>query len=309
MTTPSPTRLPSVAKRILAIFAESRTPDITLGQLACSATLHNTLFKLVARAATALVAKGELIHRSAAGTDVYTLPETPEPEDQFTAPKVDKTKPVRKKAKAKAKREPGWRLAPVVPGLMDNLDPVVHTTREAWLLAAVGAVRPLFDAQGADAYPPLRISCGWPKGGTFIGECWPRSRSEDNTVEIFISPGLIDGVKILTVLVHELIHALDDCSHGHRGPFKKLSLAIGLEGKVTETHAGPALEASLRLILGKLGPYPHAKLDASKAQKQRTRMLKVVCVDTDCGYTLRTTAKWLAVGLPTCFCGSHMEAK
>ena len=37
--------------------------------------------------------------------------------------------------------------------------------------------------------------------------------------------------------------------------------------------------------------------------KQSTRMLKVLC--PSCGYTLRTTARWLAVGFPTCPCGTE----
>jgi hypothetical protein len=49
----------------------------------------------------------------------------------------------------------------------------------------------------------------------------------------------------------------------------------------------------------------HARLDLSGRRKQSTRMLKLEC--TNCGYTVRTTQKWIEVGLPTCCCGSDME--
>lgn len=45
---------------------------------------------------------------------------------------------------------------------------------------------------------------------------------------------------------------------------------------------------------------------AAGVAKQSTRMLKVEC--GSCGYTLRTTAKWLEVGTPTCPCGTLMDA-
>ena len=63
-------------------------------------------------------------------------------------------------------------------------------------------------------------------------------------------------------------------------------------------------------MLEELGPYPHAALTAglsSGKPKQGTRMLKVECPED--GYTLRTTAKWLAVGVPTCPCGTEMVAE
>lgn len=40
-------------------------------------------------------------------------------------------------------------------------------------------------------------------------------------------------------------------------------------------------------------------------KKQSTRMLKVIC--PGCGYTVRTTQKWIDIGLPTCPCGEEME--
>ena len=60
---------------------------------------------------------------------------------------------------------------------------------------------------------------------------------------------------------------------------------------------GDALEA--------LGPYPHAEVMAAQKKTQTTRMLKLTC--PLCGYTLRTSAKWIATGLPVCHDGTQFQ--
>ncbi len=184
---------------------------------------------------------------------------------------------------------------------------IKYATREEWLGAAALAVRPLFDAQGAADYPRFRVSCGWPKGGRkAIGQAWHPKSSGDATSELFISPELEDPVRVLDILIHELIHAVVGTEAGHKGPFRKLAKAIGLEGKMTATVAGPALTVELYYLLGELGPYPHAELSKLSVVKQTTRMLKLSC--KGCGFICRTTQKWLDnVGAPTCACGSEME--
>jgi hypothetical protein len=94
---------------------------------------------------------------------------------------------------------------------------------------------------------------------------------------------------------------------GHKGPFRKLAKAVGLEGKMTATTASKPLAERLHALCVKLGPYPHAKLDAtlSGKKKQGTRMLKVVC--TACACIVRMTRTSIdEVGCPTCACGGSM---
>ena len=126
--------------------------------------------------------------------------------------------------------------------------------------------------------------------------------------EIFISPKLAQPLRVADVLVHELVHVAVGIDAGHRGAFAACARKIGLAGKLTSTHAGPDLVALLTPILEQLGPYPHAPLNesGSPVKRQGTRMLKIEC--PGCGYTARTTAKWLEVGLPTCPCGEDMES-
>lgn len=185
-------------------------------------------------------------------------------------------------------------------------------TREEWLISFIDAMRPDFDAIGRPIPANVRATCGWPSKSALsakkrrIGEAWPTSCSADEAHEIFISPCLASLEEVGATLVHELVHTAVGCKHGHKTPFRRAALAIGLEGKMTSTHAGEALLARIREVGQQIGEYPHAKLDMSMVKKQSTRMLKIEC--PDCGYTCRTTAKWLEVGLPTCPCGADMES-
>ena len=119
-------------------------------------------------------------------------------------------------------------------------------TRESWLLACIELLKPDFIEVGATIPDKLRASCGWPsKSGLAkkkrrIGEAWSAKCSGDETFEIFISPVLKDGRPVLATLVHEIVHCAVGVEAGHKGPFKRIALAIGLEGKMTETVAGEA---------------------------------------------------------------------
>ena len=183
-------------------------------------------------------------------------------------------------------------------------------TREEWLNAALAALRPWFKSRaGVEIPSDARVSVGFPGGGSArkrIGECWPRARSTDKVNEIFISPVLQDPVRMLDVLVHEAVHAVDDCVSGHKKAFKTVALAVGLTGKMTATVAGDDLKAELARIMEVLPPLTHGALDLAGRKKQPTRLVKLEC--DSCGMLLRTTAKWLEqTGLPTCACGGEFH--
>jgi hypothetical protein len=122
---------------------------------------------------------------------------------------------------------------------------------------------------------------------------------------VFITPLIDVAFEVAEITTHEIVHASlpDGVKHGK--PFREAMKKLGLEGKPTATHAGQELSQCLHAICGTLGEYPHARLSLADAaeKKQGTRMLKLTCV---CGYTVRTTAKWIEVGLPTCPCGEEM---
>lgn len=183
-------------------------------------------------------------------------------------------------------------------------------TREEWLVAAVLALAPLFEAVPDAAIPAMRVSVGWPGGrgnkANVIGQAWAKAAATDGIAQVFVSPVLDDATRVLDVLAHEMVHVIDGNASGHKGNFARIAKAIGLTGKMTATVAGEDLKAALAEIAADLGAYPHAALmpgaqGADGPKKQGTRMLKVSCERS--GYVVRMTRKWLdEFGAPTCPC-------
>jgi hypothetical protein len=188
------------------------------------------------------------------------------------------------------------------------------STREEWLVAAIESLRPIFDEVG-EQIPAVKVSVGWPGGNgrknSVIGQCWHKDASADKVAQIFVSPVLDDAVRVLDVLAHEVVHAIDENASGHRGRFAKIAKAIGLTGKMTATVAGDDLKARLEAIVEDLGAFPHGALAkpgdgaAEGPKKQGTRMLKAECAQGS-GYKVRLTRQWLdEYGAPICPC--HQE--
>lgn len=178
-------------------------------------------------------------------------------------------------------------------------------TREQWLGSALAMVRHHLHMH-ADALVPdaTRVSCGFPGGASrkAIGQCWSQENSADGSVEIFVSPTIADPVAVLAILVHEAIHAAVGIEHGHKAPFKRVAVLAGLTGKMTATVPTETLTRTLETWAADLGVYPHATLSMSSKKKQSTRLIKCEC--PVCGYTVRTTQKWIdASGAP--FCGAQ----
>jgi hypothetical protein len=185
-----------------------------------------------------------------------------------------------------------------------------YPTREQWLQAAVADLRVLLDAQG-HTVPRVYVSVGFPGGGsrrTRIGECWRPEASSDGVGHVFISPILIGDVLVLGTLAHELVHAVNHSQgeSGHGKCFADIAKPLGLTGKMTATGVGVELASKLEAIGAALGEYPHALLKpgGSPVKKQTTRMRKIEC--PCCGYTVRTTQKWIDAGLPSCPLGTPM---
>lgn len=184
--------------------------------------------------------------------------------------------------------------------------------REEYLSLAALEMSPLFGTFGAN-WEKIRITCGFPhKNGVArrqkrIGECWPQEASNDLANEIMVSPIIDNAIEAMAVLAHELVHAAVGNEHGHKGPFRRLATAIGLEGKMTATSASEGLKSYLECVADKLGPYPHAALNPTiGAKKQTTRMIKLEC--SDCGYIVRTSRKNIdELGLPVCSCGNEFS--
>jgi hypothetical protein len=188
-------------------------------------------------------------------------------------------------------------------------------TREEWLIKAVDILSETVFQPAGLSVPQVRVSVGWPGGkgkkANTVGQCWNASSTEDGRIAVFVSPVLGDRAEILAVLCHELIHAIDDCQSGHRGPFSVMFKQIGMVGKRTQSAVGEDLAGALKEVAKELGAYPHSRMkqpsSASKLgePKDKNRQLKVACLRCEC--IIRMTRKWLdEVGPPTCACGGEM---
>lgn len=190
-----------------------------------------------------------------------------------------------------------------------------HDTREGWMQAAVDLARPMFIAAGKPLPLNTRVSVGFTAGGArsqkHIGECWGPAASIDGGREIFIRPELDKPLQVLSVLVHELCHAALPHTVKHTAPFRRLGEEMLLEGKPKSMHGGVAFAKVWEPLLDKLGPYPHARFNAGKREKQTTRMIKVEC--NSCGFSFRTSRKWIADGgelqCPSAACGGEVKVE
>jgi hypothetical protein len=172
--------------------------------------------------------------------------------------------------------------------------------RQQWLEHAVEALRGKFADAGYTVPQKIRVAIGWPERAAScgaIGECWSTEASSDRHAELFISPQLTEGARILDVLAHELTHATVGTAAGHRKPFKQCALKIGLVGPMRSTTAGPEFTTWTETLFKRIGPYPAGFL--IDTPKQGTRLLKCEC--TACGYIARVSQKWLSQsGPPIC---------
>ena len=175
------------------------------------------------------------------------------------------------------------------------------TTRELWLQNAVDLVSPIFKNKGY-TIPKVQVSCGFPSTGNkskHVGQCWGKSSTNDGTNQLFISPVLDEPVQVLDTLVHELVHAVDDCMHHHGPEFKKIATDVGLQGLMREASAGPWLLEQLAAISRQLGKYPHSKINLSHSASKKTGPRpRAKC--KKCGYEVTPLKKWLHMGPPLC---------
>ena len=174
-----------------------------------------------------------------------------------------------------------------------------ENTREAWLLNAVEKLKPLFKMQGYDV-PQVQVSCGFTSSGKnrHAGECWSTTATKAVINEIYISPKYEDAVEVMDILVHELVHAVDNCEHKHGAEFKKIALAVGLEGKMRSASAGVKLKNELVEIAKSLNPYPHVKLNVPTIIRIYKPRPKARC--SECGYEIGIFKKWQHLGAPIC---------
>jgi hypothetical protein len=247
----------------------------------------------------------------------------PELEAAIAAANLDNWAAQERKQAEKDAGDPFDEIDPTVEGdhlTVADVKAERDITREAWLMSAVELLIPVLEQAGATNVRgrKYQVSVSFPSKTTRkrIGECWHLSSSEDGaTANLLISPTLDDPIKVLGVLAHEMIHMDDDGVSNHGGHFRRVALAMGLEGKMTSTSVGDQLKPILEDVAKELGTYPHVRLNLGLQKTQTTRMIKVECQNEECDFTddngkrlvIRLTRKWIDVDcIPSCACGEKM---
>lgn len=197
--------------------------------------------------------------------------------------------------------------------------------RETWLNELAALMAPRFAELGFPL-PKFRVSVGFTSLGANSaanGQCWADSCTDDKHFTIFISPAEKSSMSIAAILNHELIHCAVGIKEGHKGKFAQMMKQTGMQRPFTSSIAGDGFQAWVQPFIDKLGEIPHSPLklrnetavklfqkvgggieadegepETSAPKKQTTRLIKCVC--SKCGYTVRTTQKWLDVGPPHC---------
>jgi hypothetical protein len=123
-----------------------------------------------------------------------------------------------------------------------------YDSREAWLKAATGKLRPDFRDCGYAVPNNIRFAIAFPstgRKGNRVGECWYPASSADGHFEIIVRADISDPIEVLGVLTHELVHSVLPQGTRHGPAFKAAALKIGLEGKMRGTTIGAALRERL----------------------------------------------------------------
>ncbi len=122
-----------------------------------------------------------------------------------------------------------------------------------------------------------------------------------------ISPIWVSTVEVLGTLLHEMIHAVDDCKSGHRKGFIDIAKPLGFVSKWTSScNRSEELTERLKGLAERLGDFPSAAIVSGAAAdtppKQSTRMIKAECAEGS-EYKVRLSQKWIdEVGPPICPC-------
>lgn len=174
-------------------------------------------------------------------------------------------------------------------------------TREEWLQRAVSFFREGVFKHSGYLIPKIHVSISFPygsKGTKRLGECWYPHSSDDKKFHIHISPIHGTSEAAMDTLIHELVHVIAGAEARHGPIFGAVARKIGLKGPMRTTPSmTPELKADIAILIKKLGPYPHGKLNPQEGRrKQGTRMYKMEC--RTCGYTVRAARKYILTAGP-----------
>jgi len=175
-----------------------------------------------------------------------------------------------------------------------NMSNIKYKTREEYLQRAYALLNHTAFKPNGHECPPIKVACSWIVGTRAsnkktLGQCSNKKSSEANINEIRIVPTVDDSFMAIDTLAHEMAHAVDDCKSGHGVEFKKICMAVGLDGntQMRYAEAGEKLGKTIKNIIATIGEYPHDKMNISDMKKQTTRNIKMEC--SSCGFGWRAS--------------------
>ena len=138
---------------------------------------------------------------------------------------------------------------------------------EEWLDHATRALTEIFRESGY-VVPATRTLLSFPIDGLvaprkkrpYRGQCLARAWTENDLNIIMITPIQRDSLGVLSVLMHELAHSVDDCQSYHGPEFKKICGHVGLKFYREDDYPGEELLLKLKRIALELGEFPSLKL-------------------------------------------------
>ena len=173
--------------------------------------------------------------------------------------------------------------------------------REQWLLEASDHLAPLFERAGYSV-SIVKVSIGFPSTGSkgrHLEQCWSTRSAVDGVNQIFIASHLPTPFDVLDTLVHELVHAVDDCESGHGEKFSNIAIDVGLKGPMRTAGAGELLKQDLIKIAEKLGTFPYGRLSLPiRTMQKAPKRPGARCMK--CGYEVVMLKKYLHLGPPIC---------
>lgn len=160
--------------------------------------------------------------------------------------------------------------------------------------------------------------------GWFWAGRWQASKV-NGLHEINLCAETLNTCDVGELIIHELAHAenqakgIKDCDKTgrvHNKKFKAMAEALGLLVEPRHkthgfafTKVGEGAKSFLDKCAFNREVFTMARICEAAEEKGEkgagSRLVKVEC--PGCGYVLRTTRKWLDVGLPTCCCGEEMQ--
>lgn len=164
-------------------------------------------------------------------------------------------------------------------------------TREEWMTKAINQIEQVV-FKPIDLRMPEKwaVTCGWCKGSSakYVGVCVDPICSADGTTHIFIVPTEDDGLQVLRILAHEMVHAIVGIDEKHGGRFAEVCDQLQFTHPYTAAmpEIGTPVYAELQATLDALGPYPHVRMVLKKKPKKESKWVRLFSSSDD-EYTLR----------------------